>query len=140
MRTRTGLREPGTVPAGFMKARSDRPLQGLLSLCYGNSTSHPEAPAWLQVRPLLFSKGLAPHRSQKCNPQPARTRPPVPPTPTHVVTNKTVSRHCQKSTGMAGGRTTLGGAPSSSYPPCPDMVPPHQGLGTARGPPPCLLQ
>ena len=29
MRTRTGLREPKPVPAGFTKARSDWPLQGL---------------------------------------------------------------------------------------------------------------
>lgn len=46
-RTRTGLREPKPVPAGFTKARSDWPLQGLQglqglpSLHYGNSTSHP---------------------------------------------------------------------------------------------------
>lgn len=70
-----------------MKARSDRPLQGLLSLCYGNSTSHPEAPAWLQVRPLLFSKGLAKdslltdHRNVALSLQgPVHQCPPPPPT------------------------------------------------------------
>lgn len=80
---------------------------GLPSLSYGNSTSHPEAPAWLQVRPLFFSKGLITgHRNAAPSLQGAVSQCP-PPYP-----------HCHKQNGFqtlpdiprvgAGGKTALG--------------------------------